>query len=366
MAAQAEPNYVPFLKGKAGEFKALAQLSVDQRQALTPLIDVPPEKVEFSGEGIIIKTVDEALKGYAAKIAEAWGSVDHCYVDIAGFDPDLRLDGGRHPLTAFFADAKEANLAAIPVTGLDRDGPQLEATGGVCKAWRLGVAIRLHRPELSDPDRLVEVLPKFLRLLDQEPRQVDLLLDFGELLKSEGQTIEDGARAAIGALPFLRDWRSLVLCTGAFPGEVSRFIKTQRSGKRPRRDWNLWQRLASSNDALPRVPAFGDCGVAGADWGSPFNPLEMNPSCKIIYATDEEWVIVKGRSFRDFGGDQYRGLAAQMRAREEFLKEGHCLTEKKIIDCAAGKGGTGNLEQWVTAATRHHIEVVTQQLASFA
>lgn len=365
MAVQADTNYLPFLKGKSGEFKALAQLSVDQRQALTPLIDVPPEKVEFFQEGIVIRTVDEALKGYATKLAEAWGSVDHCYVDIAGFDPDLRLDDGRHPLTAFFADAKEASLAAIPVTGLDRDGPQLEAIEGIYKAWRLGVAVRLRRPELSDPDRLAEVLPKFLRLLGQEPRQVDLLLDFGELLMSEVQTIEIEARAAIEALPSLRDWRSLVLCTGAFPAELSRFIKTQASGKRPRRDWSLWQRLASSNDALPRVPSFGDCGVAGADWGSPFNPLEMNPSCKIIYATDEEWVIVKGRSIRDFGGDQYRGLAAKMMAREEFLKAGHCPAEKKIIDCAAGRGGTGNLEQWVTAATRHHIEVVTQQLASF-
>lgn len=358
-------HYVPFLKGKAGEFKALAQLSVEQRQALTPLIDVPPEKVEFFEEGIVIKTIDETLDGYAAKIAEAWGSVDHCYVDIAGCDPDLRLEDGSHPVIAFFEDAKNANLAAIPVTGLDRDGSQLEAVEDVYKTWRLGVAIRLHRRELSDPGRVTEELPKFLRLLDQEPEQVDLLLDFGELLKANVKEVEQDARAIIEALPFLDGWRSLVLCTGAFPAEISRFIKTQSSGERPRRDWDLWSRLATPGAALPRQPLFGDYGVTSADWASPFNPQEMNPACKIVYTTDEEWVIIKGRSFRDFGGDQYRGLAAQMKARQEFLERAHCLTEKKIIDCAAGRGGTGNLEQWVTAATRHHIEVVSQQLASF-
>jgi T4 beta protein len=359
-----DKHYVPFLKGKAGEIKALGQLDTDERDALTPLIEVPPQKVTFSKAGAKIETVDKTLKGYAARLSKAWGSVDHCYVDIAQFDPDVRLRDGRHPLTAFFADAKKANLAAIPVTGLDRDSAQLEAVETVCKTWRVGVAVRLRRPELRDTKRLVEVLPRFLRLLDQEPGQIDLLLDFGELISSEVKAIETEARAAILALPDLKAWRSLVLCTGAFPAEVSSFIRTRASGERPRRDWALWQRLFASAESLPRLPAFADYGVTGAEWGPPFNPRKMNPACKIVYATDEEWVIVRGRSFRDFGGEQYRQLAAQIKAREEFLGVNHCSADKKIVDCAAGLGGTGNLEQWVTAATRHHIEVVSRQLAS--
>ncbi|HEV7614723.1 MAG TPA: beta family protein [Solirubrobacterales bacterium] len=366
MASFDHTHYVPFLKGKAGEFAALAQLSVDQRQPLTPLIDVPPERVKFfKGGQFQIETVEKALAGYAEQIAEAWGSVDHCFVDLGGFDPDHRMDDGRHPLTAFFEDARAAGIAPIPVTGIDRDRPQLDAVREVCTTWRLGAAIRLRRPELQkNGEQLREVLPKLLALIDQQPHQIDLVLDFGELLKSQVTEVEQEARSVIASFPFLDEWRSLTLCSGAFPSQISDFVGTQSSGERPRRDFNLWQRLMKSGAPLSRLPAFGDCGVAAADWPSAFNPMEMNPSCKIIYASDEEWLIEKGRSFRDYGGEQYRTLAAQVKARPGFLTASHCQTEKKVIDCAANRGGTGGLKEWVTAATRHHIEVVSRQLAS--
>ncbi len=355
-------GYVPFLKGKRGEFRALAQLNFEQRQMLAPLIDVPPEKVEFFPDEVFqIDTVDQALDGYAAKVAETWGQLDTCFVDLAGFDPALRMADGRHPLTAFFADARAADLAAVPVTGPSRDAAQLEAVEQIVEVWRLGAAVRLHRPELSEPEHLAERLARLLRIIGQQPSQVDLLLDFGELLKSEAGAIEAQARAAILALPDVQDWRSLVLCTGAYPEAVR--IETNSSGELPRHDWMLWRRLISATDDLPRIPTFGDYGVSAADWGDPYNPLVMTPACKIIYATEEDWVMVKGSSVEN-GYEQYRDLAAQVKARGEFLTKDHCQGEEKIIECAAGRGGVGNLETWVTVATRRHIEVVSRQLTS--
>ena len=368
MSALSHTHYVPFLKGKEGELNALAQLTVEERGVMTPLIDVPPQQVKFErdsqGISFQIESLDNALDGYAAKIVAAWHSVDECFVDIAGFDPDLRLNGGRHPLTKFFADAKEVNLAAIPVTGPDRDVSQINAVKAVCKKWRLGAAIRLRGPMLVDPTALTSILPRLIQAIDQEPDHIDLLLDFGELLNSNEEEVEEQARSIVKALTALSDWRSLVLCSGGFPAQISDFIGTQSSGERSRRDWELWHRLVFSEETLTRLPSFGDYGTASADWQSPFNPFEMNPSAKVVYATDHQWLIEKGRSFRDFGGAQYRELSAQMKARSEFLKGAHCQTESKIIECAAGRGGTGTLKHWVTAATRHHLEVVSRQLAS--
>jgi hypothetical protein len=112
------------------------------------------------------------------------------------------------------------------------------------------------------------------------------------------------------------------------------------------------------------MPSFGDYGATGAEWGPPFNPKTMNPACKIVYSTETEWLIVRGRSFRDHGGEQYRHLAATLTSKTGFLGNDHCAVEAKIRQCATGSGRTGNLEQWVTAATRHHIEVVRRQLAN--
>jgi len=364
VASFGDTHYVPFLKGKAAEFDALRQLPANRRESLTPLIDVPPEAVEFHpGGSFQIATVEKSLDGYAGRLAAAWGATGHCFIDIAGFHPDSRLSGGRHPITAFFADARGAELSPIPVTGPDRDRAQVDAVKAVCDRWRLGVAIRVRRPQLREPALLAQRLETLLRALSLEPADADLLLDFGELLRGNVAEVEAEAIAGLAALPRIEKWRSLTLCSGAFPAEISSFVGTDESGERPRRDFDLWLRLCESS-SLPRLPSYGDCTVAPADWSAPFNPMEMNPSCKIVYATDDEWLIEKGRSIRNHGGGQYRVLAGKMKRRPGFLAPAHCQTEKKIIDCAAGRGGTGGLRQWLTAATRHHLEVVSRQLAS--
>jgi hypothetical protein len=376
MSTLNNPYYVPFLKGKAGEFAALADLDREQKDGLRPLIDVPPERVQFWNEDVVregqrvkqksfqIETVDQALSGYAAKVCDAWGKVDECLIDLAGFDPSLRLFDGTHPVTAFFNDAQAVGLAAVPVTGLDRDDAQVEAVREVCRAWPpLGVAIRVRRPALQNAAALVTGLPELLEQLEVAADQVDLLLDFGELLKSDVEQTEASARALIATLPELEKWKSIVLCSGAFPSSVGRFIKKNETGERPRRDWDLWQRVVSSEDPPARLPTFGDYGATRADWGSPFDFTEMSISAKIIYAGNHDWVIVKGERIGAELEPQYYDLSRRLEAQPAFLGKGHCSSEDKVIGCRP-PNGPGNTKEWVTAAVRHHIEVVSRQLAS--
>lgn len=369
MAPRLDTHYYPFLKGKAGELKALASLPRKQRELLTPLLDVPPEEVKFEREGdlksIQIDTVEEALEGYAAKIAKAWGSLDTCLVDLAGFHPELRLAGGIHPLTAFFADAKAADLAAIPVTGLERDAAHVRAVRSVCEEWRLGAAIRLRGPALTNPDALTSDLPHLLDQLGLTADQVDLLIDCGALIKSTFEEVAALVPRIIAALPALQDWHSLVVCSGAYPFQLGSLVKKNETGELPRRDWQLWRTLISATSMPNRLPAFGDYGATRADWTSPFDPTEMSISAKIVYATAENWMIVKGEKLSN-DPDQYHALARRLRQCLSFLAADHCPSEARVIECAEEIGGPGNSETWVTVATRHHLEVVTRQLASLA
>jgi hypothetical protein len=365
----APTHYYPFLKGKAGELKALASLPREKRELMTPLLDVPPEDVKFERvdnvKSIQIDTVEEALDGYAARIAKVWAPLDECFIDLAGFHPDLRLSGGVHPVTALFADAKAANLAAIPVTGLERDTGQVQAVRGVCEEWHLGAAIRLRGSALADPRSLGTALPRLLERIGISANQVDLLVDCGTLIKSNFGGIAAAAPGIIAALPGLRDWRSLVLCSGAYPFQLGSLVKKNETKGLPRRDWELWRGLISSEPGLARSPAFGDYGATRADWSSAFDPTEMSISAKIVYATDSDWVVVKGEKLGN-DPDQYYSLARRLRQHPSFLAVGHCPSEARIIECAEEVGGPGNSETWVTVATRHHLEVVTRQLASLA
>jgi hypothetical protein len=360
-------HYFPFLKGKAGELKALANLPRKQRELLTPLLDVPPEDVKFERvddhKSIQIDTVEEALDGYAAKIAAAWGPLDTCLIDLAGFHPDLRLAGGVHPVTAFFVDAKAANLAAVPVTGLERDTAHVRAVKSVCEEWRLGAAIRLRGPVLANRRALATSLPRLLGQIGLAADQVDLLVDCGTLNKSNFEETATTALQIIAALPMLQDWRSLVFSSGAYPFQLGSSVKKNETRELPRRDWQLWRQLIAAAPA--RLPAFGDYGTTRADWPSAFDPTEMSISAKIIYPTDEEWVIVKGEKLAN-NPEQYYALARRLRRHSSFLTAKHCPSEARIIECAKEIGGPGNSETWVTVATRHHLEVVTRQLANLA
>lgn len=359
-------SYVPFVKGKAGEFEALEQLGVEQRESIIPLFDVPPEKVSFEmveDEKVIqIETVDEALEGYALRVAKAWPATHECYVDLAGFDPELRLAGGVHPVTRFFGDATE--LTAIPVTGLERDAAQVEAVKQICSTWRLGAAIRLRHSALTRPAQLANNLHRLARRLELDRPCLDLLVDFGELVKGNIEETEAAARAVIEAIPDLSSWRRLVFATGAFPFELGTQVGAEETKALPRYDWELWQRLAFSSKPLPRVPTYGDYGATYADWKEAFDPITMSVSAKVVYTTEDDWVVAKGLEKVKKNGPQYYRLCQRLKERPEFIEADHCESEVKILRCAENIGGPGGSKEWVTVATRHHIEMVSRQLAS--
>lgn len=369
MAPELDTHYYPFLKGRDGEFRALEGLTVEQREPLTPLIDVPPPSIKFERvdevKWIQIATVDEALDGYAAKIVKAWGQVDPCLVDLAGFDPADRLASGEHPLKGFFSEAWNVGLAAVPVTGLDRDPAQIQAVREVISGRPLGAAIRLRGPALAQADGLASALRELLDQLGKEPPEIDLLLDFGEVIKTRVAETAAAVPRVIEALPAVQEWRSLVLCTGAYPAELGSFVGKNETKELPRRDWELWRQLMTSPGGLSRLPSFGDYGIARADWLSPFDPTEMSISGKIVYTSSEDWVITKGEKLTT-NPLQFHELAQRLRGHPLFLSESHCPSEAQIIRCAEGVGGPGNLRVWMTIGTRHHLEIVTGQLASLA
>jgi hypothetical protein len=364
MAAQNHRHYVPFLKGKQGELDALSKIERRDREHLTPLIEIGPIDIDPK-TGARVKSLDETLEGVAAKIVNAWGSLDFCFVDLPEFEPTARVEDGRHPVARFFDEAKTVDLAALPVTGLDRDRPQLEAVAEAISWGRNGVGVRLRRAELQDPAALDAGLRRLADALQIDFRQIDLLLDFGPILKSEVATIKGETEAAVQCLPDIAAWRSLTLCSGAFPQTVSPDVKPGKSGQLERREWQLWNTLIDGK-RLPRLPAFADYGVASTAWLRGFDPEIMDPAAKIVYARDSDWLVVRGRSLRKKSYEQYRALAAQVVKSGSFRGNKHCWGDDYIAKCAKRQVGTGSLQTWVSVATNHHLCVVAHQLANLS
>jgi hypothetical protein len=314
--------------------------------------------------GVPVETISEALDGLVGRVSKAWGKIDECFVDLPNFSSSGRLDDGTHPVTNFFSEARLAELIAIPVTGLDRDAAYQAAVVSAAAAGRKGIAIRLRRGDLSDPTGLTDRIEALCSDVGVEPAEVDLLLDFGEVTASVEASIRAEAESALRALPKVQEWRSLTLAAGAFPAQPSSFIDAGDSGLLPRRDWNLWHHLFGSDPPLPRTPAFGDYGVTNPSWLQ-YDPIKMTRTANIRYTTDRDWLLLRGRSLEVPGAfAQFHGLSKDLLARVEFFGADHCWGDQEIRDCSKRSTRPGSLTSWRAVGTRHHIEVVSQQLTS--
>jgi hypothetical protein len=360
MPAFSARHYVPFLKGKKGEYDALAEIDAGTKDGLTPLVEIAPADRDLE-TGEPLKTVTQKLDGEARRITDAWGTNHELFLDLAALDPDDRLDSGAHPVTGLFAGARSEGLLAIPVTGLDRDGDFNDAVRDVAATDRRGAAIRLHPDDIASPASLASALDQLARHLVLAPRELDLLVDFGEVTSGGITAAEGAAKTLLPQLPRLEEWRTLTFCSGAFPQSVAG-VAVDTEGRIQRLDWILWKNLEAATPSLPRKPSFGDYAINHPDFPD-FDPRFMTMTAAIRYTTDDDWLIVRGHKIRK-GDLQFQTLAGRLTARNEWQGGGHCWGDRYVDDAATRGGGPGGTTTWRAVGTNHHLTVVVAQIAS--
>jgi len=112
---------------------------------------------------------------------------------------------------------------------------------------------------------------------------------------------------------------------------------------------------------FPRL-IFADYGVSGVLPPPDFQPY-MQPSTNIRYTTDDEWVVLKGSSFRKHGGAEFTRMAKELVALPEYKGSNYSWGDEMIELCAIGTKH-GNPSTWRKIGTSHHIAFVLDQLAN--
>lgn len=117
-------HYVPILKGKQGEFGALANiLPKEQIAQFTPLIEVPPIPLTFypgQEQGVTTKSIDEHIVDFSANLAEAVKHLPSVFVDGIYVESEDDLQDGSSPIDTVLRVLREKGIAFVPVIGLDR------------------------------------------------------------------------------------------------------------------------------------------------------------------------------------------------------------------------------------------------------
>jgi len=357
-------HYVPCLRWKMGEYQAVLRLHDTTKKMFTPLIQVPEIGYDFKAKKLK-KTIDEHLYEFVSKkILKKWGT-SFCFVDLKLVGLSVRMENGVHPVKYVFDDLRKAKCSAIPVTGLDRDKAYHQEIKKILAKDDRSICLRISIEE-AVKSSFEEEIGSLLSLLSVQANNCDLILDLGAPANFE--PLEGFSKLIIGVvnkMPYLREWQTFTIISTFFPESMSG-IKIGPTNI-PRYEWQLYRILI---DRLLkrgiRLPTFGDYATAHPSFRE-FDMRKAKPSVKIRYSTDNSFYILKGHNIRGerYGKNkQYHSLSRKVVESRCFCGSDFSWGDEYIQQCANG-GKPGSLTTWVTVDTNHHIEKVTQDIASF-
>lgn len=340
-------HYVPILKWKRGEQKALKETTATAKSRITPLLEIVEVPCDLDDD-TPTKTVEDHVEPAVEKIPGAWGVKRRFFLDpwlVSG-----NTTGGKTGAECAFDKAASLNLKFIPVTGLDRPKKDIAAA---LKHANEGLCLRLL---LDDVPGFPATVDKFIKDHKLDRKNVDLVLDLGSVNQLQPSMILAVSKGFISAIPSVADWRTMTLAASSFPDSMG-VVQANNTLLLPRNDWIAW--LALKAQKLPRTPTYGDYAIQHPTGVEGFDPRYMHSAAAIRYTLDKQWYLLKGSSTKITSTTlQFPGLAATLQSSVHFMGVKHCKGCADVAACAGGAASLGSPEVWRRIGTTHHLAVV--------
>ncbi|CAQ00928.1 beta family protein [Clavibacter sepedonicus] len=371
-------TYLPVLKARQGELKALENWDDIRRPDLSPVIEVTPwERQEDST--VETRDVEDQpeIDSAVRRIKRAWDQKRAiAYIDAAYAEPDLG-DGSenwrtsRPVLAQLLHELSASDVSVAPAIRASADASYVSQIGSVLEAT--GISRALIRVTAEDLDESIIPLRRLVgdvaSGLGLPTSDISVLLDFGAVT-DEGP-MKLAARLARFVLPQLDEvrWASLSVAAGAFPVNLAG-VQAFSSARIPRWDYHLWESLRDFDLAIAGGLQFSDYGVThptlpvGAAFAAP---------PQLRYTQDRDWIVRKGKRQERRGHKQFYDICAQILdelGRDATSPEAswgdhyvHEAAASAIEDVTVpARVGTGNASTWRAVATSHHLAYMVDQL----
>ncbi|ORB08719.1 hypothetical protein BST30_01910 [Mycobacterium mantenii] len=328
--------YVAILKAKQGELLAIQSTSP---KSFVPLIEMP--------------TAEKA-----SAVIRTWPHSD----DVIWVHP-LNVTGIEDAewvaeVAQSFATLRDGNRVAVPVVTTSDDAAVLDAVRTITGRDRRGLVLRLDCEDAlaAGRDGLTSDIDDVLAACEVPSANCDLVIDAG--LVDGGPAVQASVTSSVLAiLPYLQDWRSLVVAFSAFPEVVGNIIAPGTVGSIPRTDAASFTYLTST--WRDRELTFADYGVGVPTYAdTPYAPIP-----NIRYALPGEWRVHRAQQRRD-PSPQYVALARDVVRANYFGGADFSPGDQYINNVANGSDGPGNAGSYLRAAMSRHFHVVLDSLAT--
>ena len=312
-------QYMPVLKVKRGEKKALSMVPGVLRGRVIPLLDV----VE-NPEG---KSLDQHLGTAFGGLHSSLVGYPKCFIDareIEDDDPDATAMVLRR--------AQLEGMHVTPVTGISRANGVSAALSNTSD----GLGLRLLRTEFESGN-LAGQLQDFMGRHALRPEGVDLIVDLGAVSEMIAYGVSALTRTCVADIPDLVKWRSICVVACAFPMSMGG-IERGTYKTVDRSEWQSWRDyIYPGQETFGRSLVYGDYAIQHPAGVEGFDPRIMQVSAAIRYALHDAWILIKGESTRAVRpGIQFPRLATRLvygSLRAKYQGATHCPGCRSMPRC---------------------------------
>lgn len=337
--------YTPILKGRAGEFEALQHVSSTTLANIQPVIELVSSGVEGVDTDKLIHTFIKRIRAGV----------------VIGVDP-THLSPSEQASTSFRVVAEALHSSGIPIRPVVRieDAKEIHsAAREVAQLHSQGVVLRLGSVDHDPTQGLLEnTVLQTLPALGVAEEEVDLLIDYGEVVSARDVERVIPVAAEIVTWSQARPWRSITLAAGAFPGSIST-LPAGKASVLPRFDAMLWSAIRQ-HSAIAEL-GFGDYGVAHP---APSKGAARSPMPNLRYTTNGTWTVYRQATPKELGNERFYEICSKVTESLDWVGEDYSWGDRQIAQCAERLSGPGNATKWRAYGTSHHLATVTDRLAT--
>lgn len=334
--------YVPIVKCKMGEQKALLNLDDQVKDNIIPLIEIPLFSQAMTKKGT---TVEGLISSFWDKRNYFFYFMPDWYSDLDDFND--------------FIEEKVKPLChdscAIPVIDL--------SLVDFIKDWsdisQNGVAIRLRNNDFGD---IEEILNPLFDETTLTRNQIHLIFDLQYVGENDLFSKISVLKAAFSDLDKASEFRSIVISSVSFPKQLPS-MESKKIYRFKRVETEIFAMALKLSERFNFNYVYSDYGPS--DIEENIFVVGMSPNFKIKYTAFDDYLYIKGIPVKKGGLDlgNVRELAKILVECSDFSGEDYSWGDKNIFNIALGaSASSGNLTTWVSYSMNHHITFITRQI----
>jgi hypothetical protein len=349
-------RYVPFLKAKQNEIRAISKLSKERLSEIIPFFDIPRSDTNNPTE--IKAKIHSAKKTIerAHKIASFW-----FYIDVYDIPGDVTIDG--RSIYDFVLN-EFSNFSTIPVIGLDRDPEHLKSI-----KKNLGdknyLAIRLVDDDLVSFNLTKRKLESIFKQFEDDV-SFDLILDCRLIDEHNHEVIAKQCSNFLDRVDELPRVDDVIVTSSSIPPIITELVQSKTSCMFTRYEWELWNCLVYTSS---KNVVYGDYSVVSPEYADTNIPVELMRSVqcpKVIYTDLDKAFVTRGGALKTNGDNQFYQLAEDVLNCGHYRKKHFSLGDEYIDDVANKKltkrlkGGIyvttcGSPSKWIETTVNCHV-----------